>query len=172
MEETAQYEQYTQEELIQIIIDQKQTIADLKKEVEALKHPVPKDSRNSSIPSSKDLIPRTRSQREKSGKKPGGQNGHRGHHRERNPSPDSIVMVQASHCTSCGASLSGIEGTIGQIAQQVDIPPVDNRVPTSDQGLSLRRVQLSPIAHRRIRHYRATDGVLDHLFQCRTCASL
>ena len=124
MEETAQYEQYTQEELIQIIMDQKQTIADLKKEVEALKHPVPKDSRNSSIPSSKDLIPRTRSQREKSGKKPGGQKGHRGHHRERNPYPDSIVMVQASHCRSCGASLSGIEGTIGQIAQQVDIPPI------------------------------------------------
>jgi transposase len=124
MEETAQYEQYTQEELIQIIMDQKQTIADLKKEVEALKHPVPKDSRNSSIPSSKDLIPRTRSQREKSGKKSGGQKGHRGHHRERNPDPDRIVMVQASHCTSCGASLSGIEGTIGQIAQQVDIPPI------------------------------------------------
>ncbi len=60
MEETAQYEQYTQEELIQIIMDQKQTIADLKKEVEALKHPVPKDSTKSSIPTSKDLIRRTR----------------------------------------------------------------------------------------------------------------
>src|SRR6266568_1226107 len=60
MEETAQYVEYTQEELIQIIMDQNQTIADLKKEVEALKHPVPKDSTNSSLPSSKDLIRRTR----------------------------------------------------------------------------------------------------------------
>src|SRR5947209_19795404 len=122
MEETAQYVQYTQEELIQIIIDQSQTIADLKKEVEALKHPVPKDSTNSSIPSSKELIPRTRSQREKSGKKPGGKPGHVGSHRERNPHPDSIIKVQASHCADCGASLSEIEGTIGQIAQEVDIP--------------------------------------------------
>ena len=33
-------------------------------------------------------------------------------------------MVQASHCRSCGASLSEREGTIGQIAQQVDIPAI------------------------------------------------
>src|SRR5436305_317086 len=124
MEETAQYVEYTKEELIQIIMDQNQTIAALKKEVEALKHPVAKDSTNSSIPSSKDLIQRTRSQRKKSGKKPGGQQGHRGHHRERNPDPDRIVMVQASHCRYCGASLSGREGTIGQIAKQVDIPTI------------------------------------------------
>ena len=116
MEEAArQYEQLTKEELIQIIMD-------LKKEIEALKPPVPKDSTNSSIPTSKELIPRTRTQREKSGKKPGGQKGHVGHHRERNPHPDAIVKVQASHCKSCGASLEGIEGTSGQIAQQVDIP--------------------------------------------------
>ena len=112
MEETAQYEQYTQEELIQIIMDQKQTIADLKKEVEALKHPVAKDSTNSSLPSSKDLIRRTRSQREKSGKKPGGQQGYVGYHRERNPHPDNIVMIQTSHCADCGASLS-LDGRSG-----------------------------------------------------------
>src|SRR5436190_23318631 len=117
MEDLAQYEQYTKEELIQVIMD-------LKKEIERLKHPVHKDSTNSSLPSSKDLIQRTRSQREKSGKKAGGQQGHLGHHRERNPHPDSIVMVQASHCAHCGASLEGIEGTIGQIAQQVDIPAI------------------------------------------------
>jgi transposase len=117
MQEGAQYEQYTKEELIQIIVD-------LKKEIEALKPPIPKDSTNSSIPSSKDLIARTRSQREKSGKKPGAQQGHAGHHRERNPHPDAIVLVQASHCADCGASLEGREGSIGQIAQQVDIPAI------------------------------------------------
>jgi hypothetical protein len=52
MEEIARYEQYTKEELIQIIVD-------LKKEIEALKPPLPKDSSNSSIPSSKEFIPRT-----------------------------------------------------------------------------------------------------------------
>jgi transposase len=131
MEEAGKYEECTKEELIQIIVGQNQiirelsqTIADLKKELEALKHPVRKDSTNSSIPSSKDLIQRTRSQREKSGKKPGGQQGHPGHHRERHPHPTSVIMVQASHCRSCGASLEGIKGTIGQIAQEVDIPAI------------------------------------------------
>jgi transposase len=131
MEEAGKYEECTKEELIQLIVGQhqiigelSQTIADLKKEIEALKHPVRKDSTNSSIPSSKDLMRRTRSQREKSGKKPGGQQGHPGHHRERHPHPASVIMVQASHCRSCGASLEGIEGTIGQIAQEVDIPAI------------------------------------------------
>src|SRR5256885_17012650 len=58
MEEAAQYEEYTKEELIQIIVDLKQTIGDLKKEIEALKPAVSKDSTNSSIPSSKDRIRR------------------------------------------------------------------------------------------------------------------
>src|SRR5205823_10800510 len=124
MEEVSSYEQCTKEQLIQIIVDLNQTIVDLKKEIEALKPPVPKDSTNSSIPPSKDLIPRTRSQREKSGKKPGGQQGHVGHHRERHPHPDSRVMVQASYCTDCGTSLDGIEGAIGQIAQEIDLPPI------------------------------------------------
>jgi transposase len=117
MQEGAQYEQYPKEELIQIIVD-------LKKEIEALKPPIPKDSTNSSIPSSKELIARTRRQREKSGKKPGAQQGHAGHQRERNPHPDAIVLVQASPCADCGASLEGREGSIGQIAHQVAIPAI------------------------------------------------
>jgi len=92
--------------------------------MDALRHPVRKDSTNSSIPTSKELIPRTRSQRQKSGNKPGGQPGHQGHHRERNATPDKIVRIEASHCQSCGACLYEVEGTIGQIAQEVDIPPI------------------------------------------------
>jgi transposase len=122
MEGQRQYAECTKDELIQILLDRDRTIEDLKKELEGLKSPVPKDSTNSSIPTSKELIPRTRTQREKSGKKPGGQKGHVGYHRERNPHPDAIIKVQSSHCKSCGASLEEIEGIPGQIAQQVDIP--------------------------------------------------
>src|SRR5216684_3943265 len=129
MEEAETYEQSTREELIQIIVELKQIVRDqneimgaLKKEIERLKPPQPKDSTNSSIPSSKELIPRTRSQREKSGKKPGGQKGHRGYHRERNADPEAIIEVQANQCKRCGASLEAVEGRIGQIAQEVDIP--------------------------------------------------
>ena len=138
MEEVSRYEQATKEELVQVILDQQQilmhqqqtilelsqTIVDLKKEIEALKHPVRKDSTNSSIPSSKEQIPRTRSQRKKSDKKAGSQPGHEGHQRECHPHPDKIVLVQASHCANCGTSLADVKGTIGRIAQEVDIPPI------------------------------------------------
>jgi transposase len=124
MEEAAQYDQCTKEELIRIILDQNRVIEGLKKELEASKPKVAKDSTNSSIPSSKELIPRTRSQREKSGKKPGGEPRHVGNHRERNLHPDAIVKVQASHCAGCGASLSEVEGVIGRTAQEVDIPVI------------------------------------------------
>lgn len=125
MEEIGSYEQFTRAELIQIILDQQQTIVEMKKEIEELKHPTRKDSTNSSIPTSKDVVPRTRSQRQKSGKKPGGQPGHLGHHRERNPNPDKIVQIAADHCERCGASLEGVEGTLGFSAQEVDIPPIE-----------------------------------------------
>jgi transposase len=117
MQENVAYEDLTKEELIQIIRDQNEQIAALKKEVEELRDPVVKTSANSSIPTSKEQVPRTRSQRGKSDKKPGGQPGHVGHHRERNQHPDKIVRVEASHCESYGASLELIEGTIGQIAE-------------------------------------------------------
>lgn len=131
MEERGRYEQATKEELIKIIVDQQQTLLDLsqtimelKKEIEEFKHPVRKDSTNSSIPTSKEQVPRTRSQRKKSGKKAGGQPGHVGHQRERHPHPDKTVMVQASHCSNCGSSLALVAGTLGQIAQHVDIAPI------------------------------------------------
>jgi transposase len=124
MEERVHYQESSKEDLIEMIMDRDQTIADLKKEIEGLKHPVRKDSTNSSIPTSKEQIPRTRSQRKKSGKKSGGQQGHVGYHRERNPHPDKIVMVQASHCADCGISLGEVEGAIGLIAQEVDLPPI------------------------------------------------
>ena len=97
MEEAAKYEDATREDLIKIILDQGQVIAALKKELEDLKSAsVPKNSTNSSIPPSKELLPRTRSLRKKSGKKSGGQPGHVGHHQEWNPNPDKMVVIQAS----------------------------------------------------------------------------
>jgi transposase len=122
MEEAARYEHCTKEDLIEIILGQNRVIADLKKELEELKKPVvTKDSTNSSLPPSKDLVPRTRSQRVKSGKKSGGQPGHAGHHRQWNPNPDKLVLIQDEHCA---ASLSEVEGSVGKRAQEVDIPAI------------------------------------------------
>src|SRR5579883_917078 len=54
-----------------------------------------KDSHNSHLPPSSDRFGRqkkTRSQRKRSGKKPGGQEGHDGHHLALSATPDEIVV--------------------------------------------------------------------------------
>jgi len=128
MEEATAYESCSREKLIEIILGQNQVIAELKKELEDLKKAtgtkVAKNSTNSSIPPSKELVPRTRSLRKKSSKKSGGQPGHKGHHRAWKENPDKRVMVQEEHCEVCGASLREIKGTVGRRAQEVDLPAI------------------------------------------------
>jgi transposase len=128
MEEGLSYEQSTKEELIKIIRDQAHELAELKKELEEFKSAkeseVVKNSTNSSIPPSKELVPRTRSLRSKSGKKSGGQPGHKGHHRAWNPKPDRVMPIEDECCAACGASLQEIAGTMGKRVQEVDLPPI------------------------------------------------
>jgi len=109
----------------------------LKKEISVLKeklavYETPKDSHNSSIPPSKDSLAvqaakskkllATRSLREKSGKPNGGQIGHKGYTLEMASEPDSIIEHQAYFCTRCGNDLSGVEGTVVELRQVVDVP--------------------------------------------------
>jgi transposase len=71
-------------------------------EIQALKGQLAKDSHNSSKPPSSDgLARRTKSLRQRSGKKPGGQPGHRGHQVRLVATPDSVVAQRPTHCGSC-----------------------------------------------------------------------
>ena len=75
----------------------------------------PKNSSNSSVPPSKEgfgaeIKRRTSSLREKSGKKPGGQPGHKGNTRLMSGQPDKTEDIQPNYCRECGRELSGIEG--------------------------------------------------------------
>ena len=67
----------------------------------------PKDSHNSSVPPSRDIIRRTKikNSRMKSGKKPGGQRGHKGTTLRISKTPDTIIKHRADKCKSCGKSL-------------------------------------------------------------------
>lgn len=76
----------------------------------------PKNSGNSSVPPSKESMGdeikrRTSSLREKSGKKPGGQPGHKGNTRMMSERPDITENVQPNYCRECGRELSEIDGT-------------------------------------------------------------
>lgn len=108
-------------ERIQIL---EKTIMDLENRLS--KYGNPKNSRNSSVPPSKDenRPAKNQSLREDSGKKTGGQPGHKGHTREMNAHPDIILDHKSDYCNCCGRDLSGIHAELSSKRQVIDIPVV------------------------------------------------
>ena len=93
---------------------------------------VRRDSHNSGLPPSLDLpaakaahaVRRTRSLRRKSGKRVGGQVGHRGVTLRQVETPDRVQVDEPRRCRRCQASLAGC-ATVGRHRRQVfDLPPV------------------------------------------------
>lgn len=80
------------------------------------------NSRNSSKPPSTDPVPKPKSLRGKSGKKPGGQPGHRGASLKWSQAPDRTLGHSVEECRHCGASLVGVESSGCQRRQVVDLP--------------------------------------------------
>ena len=92
------------EKLKEIIQNQQETITRLEDEVAKLKRQLSLDSNNSSKPPSSDGLkkqPRVQSLREKSGKKPGGQPGHKGSTLQQVEVPDLIERYRVSCCPHC-----------------------------------------------------------------------
>lgn len=92
---------------------------DLRQRLSKYEDPEPpeptKNSTNSSVPPSKEnmgaeITRRTKSLREKSGKKTGGQPGHEGNTRMMSETPDELEVVGPNYCRECGRDLSDIEG--------------------------------------------------------------
>jgi len=95
--------------------------------VQELEGRLAKDSRNSSKPPSSDGLARTRqpqSLRQKSGKKPGGQSGHRGSHLRLVAQPDSIVVHRPTTCGTCHAPLPETAGVWVERRQVQEVPPL------------------------------------------------
>ena len=86
-----------------------------------------KDSKNSSVPPSKEglkteVIRRTNSLREKSDKPVGGQTGHQGYTRKIVDAPDLILDHSSHYCQDCGRDISALEATLEYTTQEIDIP--------------------------------------------------
>lgn len=99
------------------------------KKVEVLEQKVnhlSKNSSNSSKPPSSDINKpkRNQSQREKSDRKSGGQNGHEGITRNQINNPDKVVQLFPDTCEKCGKELSQKKATLGSKRQEFDIPPI------------------------------------------------
>jgi uncharacterized protein DUF6444 len=85
---------------------QREQIAALVARVQELEARLAKDSNNSGKPPSSDgLARKTRSLRKRTGKKPGGQIGHRGDTLRLVATPDAVVEHRSAMCITCQASL-------------------------------------------------------------------
>jgi transposase len=96
--------------------------------IEELRARLGQNSRNSSRPPSSDGYSKPpakdRSLRRRSGRKPGAQRGHRGHHLERREDPDVTLLHAVECCEGCGGDLSGSPIVESQSRQVFDLPEV------------------------------------------------
>ncbi len=94
-------------------------------QLKALQERVAKDSHNSHLPPSSDRFSRQpKSLRKKSGKKPGGQEGHPGKTLLFSPCPDEVIVHAVERCEQCQADLRQVPASIVERRQVVDVPPV------------------------------------------------
>ena len=97
----------------------------LEARVKELEDRLGKDSHNSSKPPSSDGYQKKPvSLREQSGRKPGGQQGHKGRTLSFAETPDTVLLHSPSHCTGCGGSLAEVVGEEGERRQVLDLPPL------------------------------------------------
>ncbi|HZC07816.1 MAG TPA: IS66 family transposase [Ktedonobacterales bacterium] len=134
------------------ITQQREQIVALLDRVRHLEARLAKDSHNSGKPPSSDglkrQVPRTRSLRRKTGKKPGGQLGHPGETLHLVADPDAVVEHRPAVCTTCQASLKAGEASEASEASEAvvvahdrrqvqDLPPIRLQI-TEHQALSVR----------------------------------
>lgn len=104
------------------VVEQDRVIAELRGQLG-------QNSRNSSKPPSSDgygkpAVKKDRSLRKRSGRKPGGQDGHGGAHLQRVAVPDELIEHEPAACGGCGGDLAGAERVPdGEESRQVfDLP--------------------------------------------------
>lgn len=122
------------EELILLLWEQNQLLAKkvrfLEERVEKLEAQLAKNSRNSSKPPSSDGLkkPKPKSQRKKSGRASGGQEGHSGITLEQTVTPDFINIHSVDTCKNCATSLAKVESELHVCRQEFDLPPIKLQV--------------------------------------------
>jgi transposase len=112
----------------------------LERENAELKRQLGQNSQNSSRPPSSDspfAKPALRSLRGRSGRKPGGQQGHPGSTLAQVADPDERLRHEPGPCCGCGADLSGAPEVGMERRQVFDLPPMTVRV--SEHQLIARR---------------------------------
>jgi len=102
-------------------------VEQLTRRVEELEGQLAKSSKNSSKPPSSDGLKKARvvSNRERSGKKPGGQPGHKGAHLKMSDTPTTTIEISHEVCSCCGEWIAQQPSREVERRQLVDIPPIE-----------------------------------------------
>ncbi len=85
------------------------------------------DSSNSNKPSSQDRFKKNQSLREKSIKKSGGQNGHKGTTRLQSKNPNEIIQCCPEKCSNCNTDLVFVKGEVSSVRQEGLIPKFNEK---------------------------------------------
>ncbi len=119
------------DELAALAVRQAEQIEQLKTEVAELRRQLGQNSRNSSKPPSSDspfVKPAPKSLRRRSGRKPGGQPGHRGSTLAQVADPNERLRHEPGPCSGCGADLTEAPEVGMERRQVFDLPPITVQV--------------------------------------------